>query len=353
MIRGFDNLTIRRAARRAAAGFTLVEMLIVVAIVIILLSLLIVALNLATRAGQRANTNALFTAIDNALVSFRNELDFDPPVLGFDGPPTVPDRMRDLWFPPQPQPISGAFDSADLQEWHSYTTLADYLLGYGAGDADGYDWDVSGAGPPQPKLGMGIRTPGTRDGAWGAASGPPGPDCLTPGQFGCRNPPATGRVYGPHLDLKDDNLLASTDGTVNANGDLNVFFPGEGGYDPDHPKVLCDYWGRPIRYYRQVYRDGFLSSPWRDPTGAVAAPSLADVIQLRPWEVKPGEGTDVDTAFGDQLNDTTSTLPLRTASYALFSSGPDKLFTPGVRRDDRDDFTDRRNEDNLVLEGGR
>ena len=66
----------------------------------------------------------------------------------------------------------------------------------------------------------------------------------------------TGKVFGPYLQLKDERLLASTDGTFDPNGNLNVYFPGEGNYNDNDPKVITGYWGRPIRYYRTVYKPG-------------------------------------------------------------------------------------------------
>ena len=250
-------------------GFTIVELLIVIAVIILLLSILIVAVNAATRTAQSASTRTLMNSMKQALVRFKADIGYYPPVLG-DVSPTdfTPDNhdLRKLFDPRGEDLIAGTADdilplmpdgspnpnySLNVQAWYSVATPADYLIGYGNDQQDAYD-------------GLGIRHPGP-DAVWeatiyGAADG----------SLGARNagtgPASAGKVYGQYLELKDERLLATTDGSTDANGNLILFFPGEGNYNPDHPKIIVDYWGNPIRYYRQVYPVGAIKHGYRAKT---------------------------------------------------------------------------------------
>ena len=86
-----------------------------------------------------------------------------------------------------------------------------------------------------------------------------------------------GKVYGPYLELKDKRLLASTKGNLDNRDRLIVYFPGEGNYDADDPKVIVDYWGSPLRFYRRPYPPGALQSPYRVP-GTGFTPGFANRI---------------------------------------------------------------------------
>ncbi|MHC4106701.1 MAG: prepilin-type N-terminal cleavage/methylation domain-containing protein [Planctomycetota bacterium] len=296
-------------------AFTLTELLVVVALVVVLLSILIVAVNAAAETAQKANTQFLMTSIKQGLVRFKEDVGYYPPVL---------DDGRNLR--PVVNPLSSSY-AADVQNWFSSTTLAEYLIGYGPGAVDGYGYD--GETPP-----LGIRHPG-RDGVWGATT------------YGIRNPPLEGSVFGPYLELKDERLLASTNGETDPAGHLIVFSPGEGGYNPDDPKVLVDYWGMPIRYYRQPYPPGALHAAYRavdrnldgttDPP-----PSLADVIALRPYFIKPGSESD-NLDVPDAGGDTSIVLSMRTAEIGLLSAGPDRALDLHHRVDGKE-----LNKDNIV-----
>ena len=119
---------------------------------------------------------------------------------------------------------------------------------------------------------------------------------------------------------------------------------------------IVDYWGKPIRYYRKLYAPGDLRTPYRRINRTVQPrlpePTLADVFLLRPYEVAPGGAIDsiwVDDA--DNGGDTTITATLKSAEFALFSSGADRAFDPTVRydaRDYNDDGVDYSNQDNIV-----
>lgn len=337
-----------RPRKHRPGGFTIVELLITMAMIILLLSILTVAIASATRTSQSANTRALMNSIKQALARFKADVGYYPPVLGTTNPnPPAPNDVRNLLTPPDP--TSGSY-RGDIQEWFSFTALADYLIGYGHHEQDGYgvvpnnppirDWD-------QEVPALGIRHPG-RDGAWGAthnggATGGVGDrmrNGLIRGSEFAPFPIDQGKVYGPYLELKDERLMAFTDGTISSDGKLDVYFPGERLYNPDDPMVIVDYWGRPIRFYRRPYPLGALQSVYRDPSGR--ALTLSDVFLLRPFEIKPG--AEVDSVFDDVGGDPSTSYPLRSADVALFSPGPDRSFNAGVRRDEPSQF----NADNIV-----
>ncbi|MCH8210728.1 MAG: type II secretion system protein, partial [Planctomycetes bacterium] len=220
-------------AGRTRGGFTIVELLIVTAMIILLLSILVVAVNRASRTSQVTNTRALMNSISQSLERFKEDVGYFPPVLGVD---------RELLDPPDPVALTPDEYRDQIQQWYSVTTLADYLIGYGDDQQDAYD-------------GVGIRHPG-RDTVWGATI-----YGAADGSLGARNagtgPASAGKVYGPYLELKDERLLAGID----PNG--NIVFPGE---DPDfvtYPKIIVDYWGQPIRYYRQLYSVGAIKFRYR------------------------------------------------------------------------------------------
>ncbi len=371
------------------------------AVVAILLSLLVVAVAAATRTGQAANTRQLMASIKQGLARFKADIGYLPPVLGDpnqDDPGETlasPDDLRRLFdprgqgsspvwgydepiddcYPDQPT-TSGSFQknsayAVNIQEWFSMTSLAEYLVGYGDHSRDGYGFVPQ---YPNEKPPTGIRHPDT-DGVWGATVHA-GPDLTADGSLGDRmrypnwdNPQAnvnTGPVFGPYIDLKDDRLLASSDGTVDSNGRLVMSFPGEGTYRDDLPKVLCDYWGEPIRYYRRLYAPGELKSEYRPspttPGGVVPPPTLADLFVLRPFKLSPGSAIDgipdLSKNVVDSTGDPTTTSTLRSAEFALFSAGPDKLLNQFLRYDDPNDTgnnqgannspTNFYNEDNIV-----
>ncbi len=322
--------TARNMARRIRGGFTIVELLIVTAMIILLLSILVVAVNRASRTAQITNTRALMNSISQSLERFKEDVGYYPPVLGAE---------RELLDPLDPVALPPDDYRDQIQQWYSVTTLADYFIGYGDDQQDAYD-------------GVGIRHPGP-DAVWGATI-----YGAADGSLGARNagtgPASAGKVYGPYLELKDERLIASTAGDRDQNDNLIVFFPGEGNYNPDDPKVITDYWGRPIRYYRKIYRPGAIKYPFRAAGLGEPVPSLADVVVLRPWEVDAGAATDSPIADFGTLGDTTATYALKTAAFALFSAGADRSLDEMARFDVGDadgDNISGENEDNIV-EGG-
>ncbi|MCH8164477.1 MAG: type II secretion system protein [Planctomycetes bacterium] len=359
---------------RKLRGFTIVELLIVIAVIILLLSIVIVAVNAATRTAQSANTLTLMNSMKQALVRFKADIGYYPPVFGpppgpgFGG--SSPDFLRQLFPPPDPASLGYA---DDVQDWWSSAAMAEYLLGYGNHEQDGYgivpsnplirDWDQET--PP-----TGFRHPG-RDGVWGATLngsmtgtlddrmlqgvGPGAIHGSEPAPFGIDQ----GMVYGPYLELKDERLIA---GVMYPGGTLQTYFPGDaipGGLSfEDLPKAIVDYWGQPIRYFRQVYRSGDIRSVYRSLDPNVPTPTLADVFVLRPFDLKPGSAIDgiADNSLIVQGGDTTTTHALRTAEFALVSAGPDRALDATTRYDAPDqngndpdgDGISFENKDNIV-----
>lgn len=309
-------------------------MLIVIAIIILLLSLLIVGLNRATKSAQSARTQGLLTAISQGLVQFEGDVGYYPPVL---------DADRELLYGPDIDLSDSAYSSA-AQDWYSLTSLAEYLVGYGDRPQDGYGRVATPGILISEEPFTGIRHPGP-DGVWGAGTG----------SIAMRDPINDGKVFGPYLELDDDRLLASIDDA----GQISL--PGEAGYDAEDPKVILDFWGEPIQYFRRNYPPGGITQSYRatdrDLDGAPdAAPTLSDVIRLRPFDIPPGRAKD--TRFGDHsaASDPTTTYELDSAEFALFSSGPDRAYEKLVRADlpgyDGDpEEGDELNRDNLVEAG--
>ncbi len=281
----------RFAARRA---FTLIEVLVVVGIIVLLIALLIVAVAAASNYAAAARTTVLMNSLVQGVERFRGDFGTLPPVLG---------ANRNVLG----EPANG--DVAGLQNWFSFTTPAEYLLGYGSATEDGAD-------------GMGFRNPGP-DAAWNSTLAGGG------GTLGERRPNVLGQVYGPYLELGDNELIGSMDpnnGTVYTVNDALFAV---------HPKVILDYWGRPIRFYARGVNTGL---------------DLGDVFLLRPWQMPPGaEAAGAPDATGSRA----TTLALKSASYAFFSSGPDRSFNATLRVDDPNDpantaGTSSFNKDNLV-----
>ena len=337
-------------------GFTVAELLVAISIVIVLIALLVVAVERAMRSGQEAQTQFLMGSIEQGLSQFRSDHGYLPPVLGASGTagsqgPGTLGYARDALRGPQ--------NVAELQSWNSITSLAEYLLGYGDRSCDGYGVIGEGpyANPDAPGVGeiptLGLRGPG-RDGCWGAIVNPRSAQGLSPGVFLARNPgdagvfpsPAgnavmiKGRRFGPYLELQDDRLLGALTG-LDTNGNPIVAFPGEIENFEDYPKVLCDYWGNPIQYFRRPYFGS-------DPAQQNLQLNLGDVVALRPWEIAPGRETDgyADASSIVSGGDTTTTRDLVAAEFALLSPGADRSSNFAIRRDP-DEF----NQDNIVKVG--
>ena len=253
-----------------------------------------------------------------------------------------------------------------IQNYYSMTAMVEYLIGPGGKDEDGYGaiGTVSQWTDPAVKIAAlkespaaGIRSP-LKDGVWGAYSNP-NTGTQSPGNFSRRNLPqgiaantstvanVSGRMLGPYLELKDGSLLGAIVGTDSVTGQPIVARAGDNNWNPTAPKVLLDYYGQPIRFYRKGYANG---DPKRvggkevgGGLGTGVGWDLSDIFVLRPQSFLPN--TEID-GLADGNGDTTTSRSLQMADFALFSSGPDQ----------RADFTVRRdvtlfNEDNIVEVG--
>jgi type II secretory pathway pseudopilin PulG len=339
----------RAASQSRVRAFTIIELLVTVAIIILLLGLLLVGLQQAARAAQVAQTKTLMSSINRALVSFKNDVGYYPPVLGRgSGNGSQPVGQlgfgRDLLVPPGA--ISGSTSIA-LQQWNSFTSLPEYLLGYGSRTADGYGFEASAAaggdgGLERPPLG--IRHPG-RDGVWGAYASPRATG-LALGSFGARtvgignpnaaNPVFRGKQLGPYLELKDAVFLGGITDYNTTTGEPTIVRATEAPNFDALPKCIVDYWGRPIRYYRRPY-----TMP--DCSTVATGFTCGDFFALRPQSFE--QGTDVD-GLADGGSDTSTSRALQAAEFALLSYGPDKSWDPTVRVD-----AQGYNKDNIVEAG--
>ncbi|HWB20715.1 MAG TPA: type II secretion system protein [Phycisphaerales bacterium] len=382
------NFSHPRSARckRFRSAFTLIELLVVIAIILILVGLLVVAIAGATRSAQRTNTQALMNTMKQAVVRFKSDIGYIPPILGTkisgaNPNPAVSEYRRLFdWLGQDRQNIGPGFTGDDIhpdnpnyatevQYWYSLTSPAEYLIGWANHNEDGFgivtgassnnDWDAEN--PP-----LGIRNPGP-DGIWGATYN--GNAASSFAQYGLVAnrmldragasaahgsetvplPSDQGQVFGPYLELKDPRLIGGINGT-DGNGDPIIVFAGEvsDAIFQTLPKVVVDYWGKPIRYYRRPYPPGGLSQSYRSGVDRNndgnpyndRVPTLSDFFLLRPWEFKTG--TDVN-GLADAAGDTGTTAELEAGEFAFFSAGPDKSFDQN-RRIDADEF----NKDNIV-----
>jgi len=360
----------RSSPSGASRAFTLTEMLVVVAILALLISTLFVAVNAASRRTQSVKTQFLMGTISSGLVQFNTDHGYYPPVLGrAPNAPTNPVQslFRDVR---RIGDLPGSNLIAKQQEWYSYTTLAEYLMGFGTRDQDGYGAMRRAAAGAAPEVGdrefptLGIRSPG-RDGCWGAidAPHPQFTAASFSGRFVARNPSfqpkypsgnqqidvpqpgnaawnrvttIEGRVYGPYIDSLDDNLVGGITGVDSATGKpvvvtADTYIPPAGGPSFDQlPKAILDYWGEPIAYYRAPYTENDLRSNPPVLPNSTTPMSLGDIFVLRPWDVNPNEKS---TGAADAIGDNTSTAQLRGSSFALVSSGRDRKIDRTVRRD--------------------
>ena len=281
-------------------------------------------------------------------------------------------------------------EATALQNWYSVTSLAEYLIGAGDRSQDGYgicgelpDTVPTNLLPGQRELPRaGIRSPGM-DGVWGAAlqpifsnpdvSGTPGAAAnytsatlgspTRKGLFFTRNlalpsrvllspttvsgagndtsrcilrsrPNLEGKIFGPYLELKDPSVIGGYKGKkidpkdpagIGKVQDIVRVTDGDTNFDK-YPKVILDYWGQPIRYYRRGYVNLTPNTPDQATDGTKF--DLGDFFALRPTQAIESEfipdaqaATDV---LADANNDRSSTARLRSAEFALLSSGPDK-----------------------------
>ncbi len=354
---------------RDRRGFTIIELLTVVGIIVTLVGILIVAVSASSKAAQAASTRSVMGAVSRALVQFKTDMGYLPPVLGFagNGPSPVGNvgYLRDLILPTAIGSAPTPPEVAQIQNYYSMTSLVDYLIGPGGRDEDGY-----GGVPPFPQPDpvplppgfkerplVGIRSP-LKDGVWGAYANPrAGSQAI--GGFSRRNLPqgatannstvanVSGRVLGPYLELKDGSSMGAIVGTDAVTGQPIVAKAGDNNWNATAPKVLLDYYGQPMRYYRRGYANGDPVRIGAKTTGGIGGAGmgwdLSDIFVLRPKSFAPN--TEIE-GLADGNGDAATSRSLQTADFALFSSGPNQRADYTVRRD-----ATLFNEDNIVEVG--
>lgn len=341
------------ALRRNA--FTMTELLVTIGIMTILLSILVVTVGGVRETARVASTRAVMTAMSQATSRFREDTGYLPPVL---------DNDRGLVDAVPITDTAGQGGAplylSQMQGWYSYTSPAEYLIGYGDQQQDGFGGQPNGTSNKP-----GIRNPGP-DGVWGATRNPDTGGLLGcsesgPGPLSTRRPESNGKVLGPYLELKDESIIGSLgvlegDSSVwdsasidPSTGAPKIFFPGDVGYDLNAPKVIVDAWGTPIRYYRRAYPTGSPAGSFgstHKPLAGVSnasqtwqyRPTLSDFIAMRPFEIEPSQATDYifqpggeGTRWGDfseggvsVKGDPTTTSSLQSGEYGFLSAGPDR-----------------------------
>lgn len=337
-------------------AFTLVEILVAMGIIVILISLLVVAAGGARTGAMRSTTDMRLDALAQAVSRFEQDTGYLPPLLDNDRAGVQglePTRIMDGQFPKY---------LAIMQGRYSYTSPAEYLLGYGTVDEDGVD-------------GYGMRHPG-EDGWWNASFNDDGE--LGRPELADRRPDLgvvsgnvdthRGQVIGPYLEVDDPSMVASLgwdasagtwDGSIDpATGQPVAYQPGTEGYHRNAPKVIVDAWGTPIRYYRinhppgnpggryradyqPVQSDDGSASPW------TYSPSLSEYFALRSWEFDDGQAADywfIDASgnrWGDFSNpdsgppfgDPTTGASLQAGRFAFLSGGADRRIYDWARVD--------------------
>ena len=131
-------------------AFTIVELLVVLAIISVLIGILVVAVGGARTTARESTTRARMAAMVQAVTRFEGDTGYLPPLL--DNDRSAIDGVE----PNQQAGSGGPRYLNQMQGRYSYTTPAEYLLGYGSAAQDGHD-------------GLGLRRPGD-DGYWGAVT---------------------------------------------------------------------------------------------------------------------------------------------------------------------------------------
>jgi type II secretory pathway pseudopilin PulG len=336
----------------------MVEIMAVMAIIVVLIGLLIVAAGGARRAAMASTTGARLNALSQAVTRFESDAGYLPPLLdndraGIDG--LEPSRqIRGSSYPDY---------LATMQRRYSYTSPAEYLLGYGTAAEDGKD-------------GFGIHRPG-EDGFWNASwnDGVSSDQGVQDGRYELRERKPVregqqGTVLGPYLEIDDPAMvgalgweledqndpdgLGAWDGSIDpATNQPVVYFPGDPGFSAEAPKVIVDAWGTPIRYYRLNHPPGQPSVRYPaqyEPVGGEGwrySPTMSEYFALRPWEVGEEEAiiwwfNDGATKWGDfsdsggggtARGDPTTTRTLVNGRFAFASAGPNRRMYDWARID--------------------
>lgn len=300
-------VTAPAAGRRMSRGFTIIELLMVVFVIGVLMTILLVTVGKVRRGAEAVSAQRQLSAISNALEEFKNDLQYYPPLLGFDeegwnlgDPAPVGKRLI------VPESLPGASNSLKRlrqARYGSEYTLAAYLLG--AGDIDGKVGDTSGDSPTPNQgantdyddgaAGPGIRSPGP-DRSWGGAA-----------DRSRQNAAKTGRVFGPYLDPA---LLSKQ---LALDSEVGMF-------------KITDLWGQPIRYYTNwPTSEGTLASRKKSAGRAPVELRTPEAIQAELDKAAGAAEPDAEAFEGDRA--------LFTAPYMLLSAGkPGELYSDGSPR---------------------
>ena len=364
-----DDIKMTTKLTTSKKAFTLIELLITISIIVLLVSILTIALTSARTAAKIAETQSRLTALSAATFRFKEDIGYYPPIL---------DDNRNLL-----NPIPAFPDNTyrrNVQDWYSITSPAEFLIGYGDRNEDGYG-RLPNSSPGDPDFDeiprFGIRHP-SMDGVWRATgSGDGDPD---PWELEDRAPFAHGKLYGPYLEVENEQMFGrlafESDGTTPlidpVTGQTKIFYPEDPGYDPSQPMVIVDSWGIPIRYYRLLYplpqpqpgTDPHISiAKFYPPSNNYDRPTLSDYFVLRPSVFEQNKVTDATRPdFMDGLTvdtgDTSTTFELQSGQFSYFSAGPDQQSNRFIRADllglpdnDDEDATDEANLDNMVEVG--
>lgn len=352
-------------------AFTLIELLITISIIVLLVSILTIALTSARTAAKIAETQSRLTALSAATIRFKEDIGYYPPVL---------DNNRNLLNSIPPFPDTSY--RRNVQDWYSITSPAEFLIGYGDRNDDGYGRlpnSVPGDDDFDEIPRFGIRHP-SMDGVWRATDPLAGDGDADLWELEDRAPFTRGKLYGPYLEVENEQmfgrLVFESDGTTPlidpVTGQTKIFYPEDPGYDPSGPMVIVDSWGTPIRYYRLLYplpqpldqtRPHVSIAKFYPPSNNYDRPTLSDYFVLRPSVFEQGKVVDATRPdFMDGLTvvtgDTSTTFELQSGQFSYFSAGPDQQSNRFIRADllglpdnDDEDATDEANLDNLVEVG--
>ena len=213
---------------RSRLGFTLIELMMTISLIIILVSVLTLALNSARTSAMAADTTSRLTSLKMATVRFRDDIGYLPAVL---------DMNRDLsTFPEFPPDTAGSPQSEyryTNQAWYSITSPAEFLLGYGNRNEDGFGRVPSSLQSDSDFTEMprfGIRHP-SLDGVWRAT------DIFAVTGLGLmsdRQPSNRGKLYGPYLESENEQMFGRIVPDTNGNPivdpvtrNVKVFYPGD------------------------------------------------------------------------------------------------------------------------------
>lgn len=228
--------------KQSRLAFTLIELLVTISIIVILISMLMLALNVARISAQVAETHSRLITLKKATIRFKDDIGYYPAVLESDR------SMKAL--PDFPGLITGLpvnMYRYTAQDWHSITSPAEFLVGYGNRASDGYgrlpdSTQSSSDFVEMPRLG--IRHPGI-DGVWHATNADPVTGLGGTGALNERTPSTRGKLYGPYIDIDNDQMVGRIAFDTNGNEmvdpitfQIKVFYPGDPHYVNTNPMVL-------------------------------------------------------------------------------------------------------------------